>query len=360
MEVGRTIKIGNHLVGESHPPFIIAEMSGNHNQSLSKALKIVEAVAGTGATALKIQTYKPESLTIDFQNNEFYISDYDSPWKGRSLYDLYREACTPYEWHEAIFEKCKELGLLCFSTPFDFEAVDFLERFEVPVYKIASFENVHYPLIAKVARTGKPIIISSGMASKDEISDFISCARDNGAKDIIVLKCTSSYPASPEDSNLLTIPDMRKSFNIEVGLSDHTLGIGAAVASIALGARVIEKHFTIDRSEGGVDSTFSLEPQEFSNLVVEANRAWQSLGKISYEVGEKEMKSQVYRRSIYVVKDIESGEKFSDQNVRIIRPGLGLHPKYLNSLLGSVANKDYKRGTPLSVNDLHQEQSELR
>ena len=265
-----------HFWGKDKKPFIIAEMSGNHNQSLERALKIVEVAAKTGVNALKIQTYTPDTMTIDKNDGEFLITDKNSLWTGKSLYELYKEAYTPWEWHKPIFDKCKECGIFGFSTPFDFTAVEFLEEINVPFYKIASFENTDLPLIKKIAKTGKPIIISTGMTNVAELNDLVETAKENGCKDLVLLKCTSNYPATPDGSNLLTIPHMRKLFNCEVGLSDHTLGIGVAVASVALGATVIEKHFTLSRAEGGVDSAFSMEPAEMKQLVVETERAWQA------------------------------------------------------------------------------------
>lgn len=329
-------------------PFIIAEMSGNHNQSLERALKIVEVAAKTGVNALKIQTYTPDTMTIDKNDGEFLITDKNSLWTGKSLYELYKEAYTPWEWHKPIFDKCKECGILGFSTPFDFTAVDFLEELDVPIYKIASFENTDLPLIKKVAQTGKPLIISTGMTTVAELNDLVETAKQNGCKDLILLKCTSSYPATPEGSNLLTIPHMRELFNCEVGLSDHTLGIGVAVASVALGATVIEKHFTLSRDEGGVDSAFSMEPSEMKQLVVETERAWQALGKINYTVTEQEKKSLQFRRSLYIVEDMKAGEIITERNMRAIRPGLGVSPKYYEKFLGKTVKNDVSRGIPVS------------
>lgn len=346
------IKIGKHTVGHNHPPFIIAEMSGNHNQSLDHALKLVEIAAQTGAHALKLQTYTADSLTIDYDKDEFFISDPESLWKGESLYQLYQKAHTPYEWHKPIFDKCKALGITCFSTPFDSKAVDFLEELDVPCYKIASFENVDLELIRKAASKRKPLIISTGMATLSDLEDAVRVARDAGCKDLILLKCTSNYPASPLDSNIRTIPHLESLFDVQVGLSDHTLGIGVAVASVALGATVIEKHFIDTRSAGGVDSAFSLEPDELKSLVIETERAWQSLGKITYGRTKKEDKSLVFRRSIYAIKDIKAGETFSADNVRVIRPGLGLQPKFLEFVIGKKSRGHLKRGTPIKINDI--------
>ena len=329
-------------------PFIIAEMSGNHNQSLERALTIVDAAADAGVDAVKIQTYTADTMTIDIDTGEFSISDKDSLWKGETLYHLYEKAHTPWEWHKAIFERCKERGIMGFSTPFDDTSVDFLEDLGVPCYKIASFENVDLPLIRKVARTGKPIIASTGMTTVAELSDLVRTVRENGCTDLTLLKCTSSYPASPEGTNLRTIPHMRELFGCAVGLSDHTLGIGAAVASVALGATVIEKHFTLSRAEGGVDAAFSLEPAEMAQLVRECRTAALALGAVSYERAEQEQKSLQFRRSLYVVEDMKAGDVFTEKNLRRIRPGMGISPKYYDVLLGRCVKCDVKRGTPVS------------
>ena len=329
-------------------PFIIAEMSGNHNQSLERALAIVDAAADAGVDAVKIQTYTADTMTIDIDTGAFFISDKDSLWKGETLYHLYEKAHTPWEWHKAIFERCKERGIMGFSTPFDDTSVDFLEDLGVPCYKIASFENVDLPLIRKVARTGKPIIASTGMTSVAELSDLVQTVRENGCTDLTLLKCTSSYPASPEGTNLRTIPHMRELFGCAVGLSDHTLGIGASVASVALGATVIEKHFTLSRAEGGVDAAFSLEPAEMAQLVRECRTAALALGAVSYERAEQEQKSLQFRRSLYVVEDMKAGDAFTEKNLRRIRPGMGLSPKYYDVLLGRCVKCDVKRGTPVS------------
>ena len=336
------------LQRNSDHPFIIAEMSGNHNQSLERALAIVDAAADAGVDAVKIQTYTADTMTIDIDTGEFFISDKDSLWKGETLYHLYEKAHTPWEWHKAIFERCKERGIMGFSTPFDDTSVDFLEDLGVPCYKIASFENVDLPLIRKVARTGKPIIASTGMTSVAELSDLVQTVRENGCTDLTLLKCTSSYPASPEGTNLRTIPHMRELFGCAVGLSDHTLGIGAAVASVALGAAVIEKHFTLSRAEGGVDAAFSLEPAEMAQLVRECRTAALALGAVSYERAEQEQKSLQFRRSLYVVEDMKAGDVFTEKNLRRIRPGMGISPKYYDALLGRCVKCDVKRGTPVS------------
>ncbi|WP_231879581.1 pseudaminic acid synthase [Methylomonas koyamae] len=327
---------------------MIAEMSGNHNQSLERALEIVDAAAKAGAHALKIQTYTADTITLDVGEGEFFISDPNSLWKGTSLHKLYQQAYTPWEWHKAIFDRCRELGMIGFSTPFDETAVDFLEELDVPCYKIASFENIHLPLIRKVAATGKPMIVSTGMATVAELDDTVRAAREAGCNDIVLLKCTSSYPATPENTNIRTIPHLRQLFGCEVGLSDHTMGTGVAVASVALGASVIEKHFTLCRADGGVDSAFSLEPAEMAALVVETERAWQALGEISYGVTEAEKKSLQFRRSIYIARDIAAGETLTSENLRCVRPGMGLPPKYYETLLGRKVNRDVKMGTPMS------------
>jgi pseudaminic acid synthase len=345
-----TFKINDRSIGTREMPFIIAEMSGNHNQSLDRALAIVEAAAAAGAHGLKLQTYTADTMTLNLSHGEFFIADPNSLWEGRSLYDLYQEAHTPWEWHKPIFDRAHELGLIAFSTPFDSTAVDFLESLEVPCYKIASFEIIDLPLIKRVAQTGKPMIMSTGMASIAEIDAAVRTARDNGCQDLVLLKCTSNYPASPENSNLMTIPHLRDLFGVQVGLSDHTMGIGAAIASVALGATVIEKHFTLDRSDGGVDSAFSLEPDELKQLVIETERAALALGTISYGPTESEKKSLQYRRSLYITKDLEAGAILSEDNVRSIRPGYGVSPKYCDLMLGKKLKYSVVSGTPLQWN----------
>lgn len=344
----KNIVIGGRETGPGNIPFIIAEMSGNHNQSLERALAIVDAAAKAGAHALKIQTYIADTMTLDLGEGDFLISDKKSLWEGTSLYTLYEEAHTPWDWHKPIFDRCRELGMLAFSTPFDETAVDFLEDMDVPCYKIASFENTDIPLIRKVAATGKPLIISTGMATRDELGETVTAAREAGCEDLILLKCTSTYPASPENTNILTIPHMRSLFGCQVGLSDHTPGTGVAIASVALGATVIEKHFTLARSDGGVDSAFSIEPDELAMLVRETERAWQSLGEITYGPTGKEKDSLVFRRSLYVVEDMQKGELFTRDNLRAIRPGYGLPPKHYEILLGKQVLCDISKGTPVS------------
>jgi len=342
------IKIQDREIGVNSSPFIVAEMSGNHNQSLDRALEIVEAAAKAGVHALKLQTYTADTMTLDLAEGEFFIDDPNSLWHGHSLYKLYEKAHTPWEWHKPIFDRCQELGIIGFSTPFDATAVDFLESLDVPCYKIASFENTDLPLIRKVASTGKPMIISTGMASVAELDETIRTAREAGCSDLILLKCTSTYPATPENSNILTIPHLRDLFNVQVGLSDHTMGIGVAVASIAMGATFIEKHFTLRRADGGVDSAFSMEPEEMAQLVVETERAWQALGQVQYGTTSVEQSSVIFRRSIYVSEDIKPGDTFNEKNLRVIRPGYGLPPKYYSLLLGQKARRPLKKGTPIT------------
>ena len=344
-----SVKIKNIHIGNAFKPLIVAEMSGNHNQSLDIALKIVEEVAKTGAHALKIQTFTADTLTIDKKDGDFFLGDSNSLWNGKSMYDLYKEAHTPWEWHREIFDLCAELGLLCFSSPFDETAVDFLENLDCPCYKIASTENTDYILLKKVAQTGKPMIISTGMASVSELGEMVSLVRENGCKDVILLKCTAAYPSSPEDANLLTLEHMSKLFNCNVGLSDHSLGTGVAVASAALGAVLIEKHFTLSRANKGVDSDFSMEPNEFEKMVIDTEIAWSAKGKISYGPTNNENNS-LSRRSLYFVKDLKKGEVISKENVRSIRPGYGLPVKYFDDILGMKVTEDVYRGTRVSFN----------
>lgn len=341
------IIIGNKKVGIGEAPFIIAEMSGNHNQSLERALEIVDAAARSGAHGLKIQTYTADTMTIDLDEREFHISDPKSLWVGTSLYKLYSEAYTPWEWHKSIFDRAREFGMIPFSTPFDCTAVEFLEGLDVPCYKIASFENTDLTLIRRVASTGKPLIISTGMATAAELDETVRAAREAGCNDLILLKCTSSYPATAENTNLLTIPHMRDLFDCEVGLSDHTLGVGVSVASVALGATIIEKHFTLSRADGGVDSVFSMEPAELLQLTIETKTAWEALGKVRYGPTQAEEKSIQFRRSLYVVQDIKAGNILTRENIRAIRPGLGLPTKYLEVVLGKRVNRDVTRGQAL-------------
>jgi len=342
------ITVGGRTIGPGSPPFVIAEMSGNHNQSLDRALEIVEAAARAGAHALKLQTYTADTMTIDVSDGEFRIDAKDSLWKGRTLYKLYEDAHTPWEWHKPIFDRCRELGMLGFSTPFDETAVEFLESLDVPMYKVASFENTDLPLIRRIAATGKPMIVSTGMATLAELDELVGVARDAGCRDLVLLKCTSSYPATPANTNIRTIPHLAELFGCQVGLSDHTMGVGVAVASVALGATVIEKHFTLRRADGGVDSAFSLEPDEMAALVVESERAWQALGVVSYGPTESEVASLQFRRSLYIVRDLRAGDALTSECMRRIRPGSGLSSKYYDLLLGRKVKCDIPRGTPLT------------
>jgi pseudaminic acid synthase len=339
------IAIADRLIGAAHKPFIIAEMSGNHNQSLERALAIVDAAADAGADAIKLQTYTADTMTLP---GALTIEDEGSLWKGRELYDLYQEAYTPWEWHQPIFERARERGIIAFSSPFDETAVDFLESLDAPLYKIASFENTDHPLLRKVAATGKPVIMSTGAATVQEVAEAVQVLREEGCLELILLKCTSTYPATPENTNLRTIPHLREMYQLQVGLSDHTMGVGASVAAVALGATVIEKHFTLSRADGGVDSAFSLEPQELKSLVEESERAWLAMGQVQYGVQRAEEKSRLFKRSVYAAKDIQAGEELTKENIRVIRPGLGLAPKHYEELLGKKASQDIKAGTPFS------------
>jgi N-acetylneuraminate synthase len=344
-----SFRIGERAIGPDQPPLVIAEMSGNHNQSLERAFALVDAAAEAGTHALKLQTYTAETITLNVRGGDFEIRDQASLWAGQNLHDLYAKAYTPWEWHGPIMDRARQNGLLCFSSPFDESAVDFLEELEVPAYKIASFENNHLPLIRRAAATGKPLIISTGMASLAELDQAVSTAREAGCRDLVLLKCTSTYPAASANSNIRTIPHLRELFDCEVGLSDHTMGVGVSVASVALGASVIEKHFTLSRADGGVDSAFSLEPTELATLVHETEQAWQALGKVRYGPTEAERNSLQFRRSIYVAADIVEGEIFTPENLRVVRPGHGAPPYLYNQLLGRPARRAYRRGTPLSL-----------
>jgi len=338
----------SHLANNSSPPFIIAEMSGNHNQSLERALAIVDAAAHAGADAIKLQTYTADTMTINATHGSFGIHDENSLWNGENLHSLYEKAHTPWEWHAPLFKRAREQGILPFSSPFDATAVDFLETLACPIYKVASFENTDHPLLKKIARTGKPVIMSTGLTTAADIDESVRVLREGGCEHLVLLKCTSTYPATPENTNIRTIPHMAELFQCPVGLSDHTMGIGAAVAATALGARVIEKHFTLSRAEGGVDSAFSLEPHELASLVVETRRAYESLGTVQYGVQEAEKNSRQFKRSIYVVKDVDMGEEFTTENIRVIRPGDGLEPKYYDHVLGRKSKVAIRAGTPLN------------
>jgi pseudaminic acid synthase len=343
------IDINGRLIGPGHPPFIIAEMSGNHNGSLSRAREIVHAAAEAGADAIKLQTYTADTMTIRSDKPDFFIGDPKSPWHGKTLYDLYQEAHTPWEWHEELFALGRKLGLIVFSTPFDTTALKFLTQLQAPLFKIASFENTDLPLIRSVAATGKPMIISAGTATMEEIGQALSTARAAGASQLVLLKCTSSYPAPHSEANVRSIPFLADKFNVPVGLSDHTLGIGTSVAAVTLGAVAIEKHVTLSRAEGGVDSGFSLEPHELAALVKESRHAWESLGSGGYATTASEESSRIYRRSLYVVKPIRKGESFTPENIRVIRPGYGLPPVRYDAVVGGCkATSDLEPGTALA------------
>jgi pseudaminic acid synthase len=342
----KTIDIKGRKIGPGHEPFIIAEMSGNHNQSLERALAIVDAAAKAGVHALKIQTYTADTMTINLAGGEFRINDRGSLWKGETLYGLYKKAYTPWKWHKTIFDRCRKHGIIGFSTPFDSSAVDFLESLNVPLYKVASFENTDLPLVKKIAATGKPMIISTGLATGAELDETVRVTRRFGCKDLVLLKCTSDYPADPTDSNLLTIPHMKDLFQCQIGLSDHTLGVGVSLAAVALGATVIERHVTLSRKDKGVDSAFSLEPQELELLVKESKKAWRSLGGIFYGPTAVEKKNLRFRRSLYIVEDMKAGDIFTRRTLRNIRPGFGLPPKFIDAFIGKRAGRAIKRGTP--------------
>jgi N-acetylneuraminate synthase len=344
------ISIAGRIIDAEHRPYLIAELSGNHNRSRERALEIVDAAARSGADAIKLQTYTADTITLDCRAPGFVIDDPKSLWAGRQLYELYQEAHTPWEWHKPIMERATSHGLHCFSTPFDDTAVDFLESLNVPAYKIASFECTHLPLIRRVAATGKPMIISTGMASLAEIDDAVRTARSAGCNQIVLLKCTSTYPATPENTHVRTIPNMREATGCEIGLSDHTMGCGAAISAIAFGAAVIEEHFTLRRADGGVDSTFSMEPEEFAVLRTETERAWQSLGMVTYGGTNAEQSSKAFRQSLYVGRDMKKGDIFAKENLRIVRPGYGLPPKFYDEVIGRAVRQDVPKGTPLSWN----------
>ena len=348
--------IGQHKIGASHPPFIIAEMSANHNGSLARAHQIIEAIAASGAQSVKLQTYRPQDMTLDIAegdfSEDFYISEEGNPWKGRTAYSLYSEAATPWKWHKELFDKAKSLGLEIFSSPFSIEAVDFLEELGVPAYKIASFENNHIPLIEKAASTGKPLIISCGMASEDDIVLAVTSARNAGCRELMLLKCTSSYPAAPESTNLRTIADMQQKFGCLVGFSDHTLGTAIPTAAIAAGAVAIEKHISLAKDDGGPDGHFSADPAEMKQLVEDTHTAWQAMGAIKYGCGEEEKVFVENRRSIYVTCDIKADEILTENNIAVIRPGYGLHPKHFNDILGKKVNKNLSHGEPIKLEDI--------
>jgi pseudaminic acid synthase len=340
--------IGKYSITQGGKPFIVAELSGNHNQSIDRAFELIDLAVEAGAHSIKLQTYTADSLTIDHHGPGFVVHSKQGIWDNKKLYDLYKTASTPYEWHGKIFEYCAKKEILCFSTPFDEAAVDFLEQFDPPCHKVASFENNHYPLIEKIAHTGKPMIISLGLSSLKEIEELNQFLIEKKVKNYILLKCCSTYPADPRYINLSTIPYLHNHLNVNVGLSDHTMGIGVAVASVAMGAQVIEKHFTDSRAKGGVDSSFSLEPHELKALVSETAMAWQGVGSVNFDLSEEEQKSLAYKRSIYVVQDIKQGEILTRKNLRVIRPSFGLAPKHFSEVIGKKAARDLTFGDPLS------------
>jgi len=344
--VNAGVAIAGRPIGPEHPPYVICELSGNHNGSPERALALLDAAAATGCDAVKLQTYTPDTITLDHDGPQFRIED--GPWAGRTLYDLYGEAHTPWDWHEALFARARALGVTLFSTPFDETALELLERLGAPAYKIASFEAVDLPLIAEVARLRKPLIVSTGLASLEEIGTAVDTARSNGCDQLILLHCVSAYPAPASDANVRTVPDLARRFGCVSGLSDHTLGAAAAVASIALGGAVVEKHFTLSRADGGPDAGFSLEPDEFAALVRDCRDAWAALGRVHYDVKGSEAANARFRRSLYVVADVAAGQSLDRSSIRSIRPGFGLPPAELPSVLGRPAARDLKRGEALS------------
>ena len=344
----KSIQIAGQEIGPNARPYVIAEMSGNHNQSLERALEIVDAAARSGADAIKLQTYTADTMTLDHDGPGFVINDEKSLWNGRQLHDLYVEAHTPWDWHKPIMDRAAQHGMHCFSTPFDATAVDFLEELDVPAYKIASFEVIDLPLVRKVAETGKPMIISTGMASVIEIGEAVRVCKEAGNDQLVILKCTSTYPATPENTHIATIPNMIDTFGCLVGLSDHTMGTGVAVGAVALGAVLVEKHFTLARADGGVDSAFSMEPAEMQALREETERVWLALGQVTYGGTKAEEGSIQFRRSLYVAEDMAEGEAFNPANLRSVRPGYGLEPKHYDVLLGKRVNQALKKGTPVS------------
>ena len=344
--MNKFLEINNRRIGPDYSTYIVAEMSANHNQSFDEAVKIIEAAQQAGADAVKLQTYTPDTITLDCDTAYFRI-EIDGLWKGRTLYDLYGEAYTPWEWQPRLKKIADRCGIGLFSSPFDATAVDFLEKMDLPAYKIASFEITDLPLIRKTAETGKPVILSTGMASLAEIDEAVRAIRSTGNHQLALLKCTSAYPAPPEEMNLRTIEHLSRAYNIPVGLSDHTLSYAVAVAAVSLGACIIEKHFTLRRADGGPDSAFSLEPAEFEEMVLAVRTAEKAIGSVRYEAGEKEKDNRLFRRSLFAVEDIKAGEVFTQQNIRSIRPGHGLHPRYLDMVLGEKAAENIPRGTPL-------------
>ncbi len=343
--MSRTISIAGRKIGVDQPPYVIAELSANHNGSLERALAIVDAAHKAGAQAVKLQSYRADTITIDHDGPEFIV--HGGLWHGARLYELYEKAAMPWEWHEPLFKRGRELGIAVFSSPFDFTAVDLLEKLDAPAYKIASLELCDLPLIERVAKTGKPIVMSTGASELGEVAEAVAAAHAAGAKDLVLLHCTSGYPTPPSDSNLSTIPHLAQMFDAVIGLSDHTMGTAVPVAAVALGAAVIEKHVTLRRADGGVDSAFSLEPEELRRLIEDVNIAWEAKGKVFYGLAESEKGARKFRRSLYVVADIKAGQVIGENHIRSIRPGLGLPPKHLKDVIGRKATRDVKRGTPL-------------
>lgn len=347
----KVVQINNRSIGPDNPPYIVAELSGNHQGDINTALDLIDKASATGADAIKIQTYTPDTLTLKHDGPEFTLKD--GLWANRTLYDLYAEAYTPWEWHEALFKRARDRGITLFSSPFDDTAVELLESLDCPAYKIASYEIIDIGLIKKVASTGKPIIISTGLATFAEIEEAVETIFDNGGKQLIVLHCISGYPTPIEDCHLKTIIDLQQHFPVPIGLSDHTIDHVASVTAVALGASFIEKHFTLDRNNESVDAAFSLNPDEFKNLVIEANRAYKALGHVEYGVKESESGGRMLRRSLYIVKDIQKGEILSHEHVRSVRPGLGMHPRYLTKVIGASVKRDLRYGTPLNEEDIN-------
>lgn len=348
--MNKFVTIAGRKIGPDYPPYIIAELSANHNGDINRAFKIMEEAKAAGADAIKLQTYSADTITIDCDNADFQIES--GLWAGQTLYNLYKDAQMPWDWHLPLFNKAKELGITIFSSPFDYTAVDLLEDLGAPAYKIASFESIDLPLIRYVAKTKKPMIISTGMASEEEISEAINAARDGGCNELIILHCVSGYPAPADEYNLVTIADMSERFNVLTGLSDHTIDNTTAIASVVLGASVIEKHVTLSRNDGGPDDSFSLEPNELQSLCRDSKTAWSAIGKVNYERTESEKGNSKFRRSLYIVTDVKKGEVITNKNVRSIRPGFGLPPKYFDSVLGKEFSADYKAGTPLTFEKL--------
>ena len=346
------MKIGKREISERKPPFIVAEISANHNNSLSRTLKLIDEAKNAGADAIKIQTYKPDTITLKSKKKDFLINNKKSLWFGKYLYELYSKGSLPWEWHKAVFERAKKNKITCFSTPFDETAVNFLEKLKCPLYKVASFENNHVPLIEKLISLKKPIIISTGLTRLNDIKFIIQNFKKRKFQNFVLLKCTSSYPAPEEDTNLKCIEDLRKRFKINVGLSDHTEGIGVAIASVMFGSVLIEKHFTLNKKDGGLDDSFSINPKELRELVVETKRAWKSRGKVYYGISKSERASVIFKRSIYVSRNIKKDELLSKNNIKVVRPNLGLQPKYFNQVLGKKAKKNLFRANPLKLKDI--------